>query len=335
MKKRIIILFTLIPFVLGYLTAYFQGKPVHQALSFVTNNILSTDTIILSSNGDIYKLNQNTTTQLTQNQNLIEPVLAGNDIIAIEKTTNYSSLVMYDQTGKKLKTLFNGNSGNIDTMSWITDPSVSLSQHMLAYVSDKDKNQTQMPDNALYVMNLINGKSTNIANPASYSGGLAHPVFDPSDENIILYDYYQYDAQTLTPYSTIEEYNKQTGVITTLTFENKNAYQEAFSPDGRQILFLGRNNSLNTVTMYIANFASDKLSNIHALVVGDFAYPSFSYTNNHIYYLQAEGNKGYNLLTATVQNNKLMNAIPIVNGFQLLGNSSYMVVNNKNTALQR
>src|SRR5579883_2664181 len=136
MKKRVIILFSLIPFILGFLVAYIQGKPASHATSFTTNAIQSTDKIIISNNGDIYTLTQNGATQVTHGQNLIEPVAVGNNFAAIEKTTNYASLLVFDQAGNKVKTLFSGNSDNIDTMSWITDPAINSDQNRIAYVSD-------------------------------------------------------------------------------------------------------------------------------------------------------------------------------------------------------
>lgn len=327
MKKRTILLFSIIPFIIGFLLAHFQAKQsVNQTSSFSLSNIMPSDTIVLSSKGNIYKLTQSNTSQITHDQNLIEPVVAGNLIIAVEKTTNYSSLFAYDTEGNKIDTLFSGKSENIDTMSWVTDPAVSPDQTSLAYVSDRDRLQTNIPDNALYLYNLSDKKLTNIAKPDPYSGGITHPTYDPINGNIILYDYYQYDPQTLIPYSTIEEYAQDTGVTTTLTFEDKNAYQQSFSPDGKQLLFVGRNGDTSTVTLYLADVTEKGLTNIHSLATGDFAYPTFSYTKNHIYFLQSEENNGYNLVTATTQNNKLTHILQITNGFQLLGNSSYTVI---------
>ncbi len=330
MKKRVILLFSVVPFIIGFVLAYSQGKPESHITSFDTSNIQPTDKITLSNNGDIYILTQNSNTQITHNQKLIEPVLLGKTLVAVEKTTNYSSLVMLNQQGEKIKTLFNGNSNTIDTMSWITDPAINQSHDRIAYVSDKDKAQTNIPDNALYLFSLSTGKSIEIAMPDPYSGGIAHPIFDPTDNDLILYEYYQYDPQTLTPYSTIEKYDNKTGLITTLTYENKNAYQAAFSPDGKQILFLGRNDGSNTVTLYIANFDSTSgLLNMYPLTTGDLAYPEFSNTKDIIYFLQAERNGGYNLMTATVRENKLITLQTVVSGNTLLGNSSYDITPSK------
>ena len=313
------------PFILGLYVAHIRSLPLPQVTMFSAENVLPTDVITLSNKGDIYKLTTNNTQQITHGQNLIEPVMVGNNFIAIVKKMNYASLNMYDALGNRVKTLFNGNSGNIDTMSWITDPAINEVNNKVAYVSDKDKQQTQVPDNALYVMDISDGKSTNIVKPDPYSGGIAHPVWNPANTNVLFYDYYQYDPQTLLPYATIEEYDKQTGLTTTFTFERQNAYQESISMDGGKMLFLGRNSNLNTVTLYIADITTSGLSHIHALLTGDIAYPTFSNTKDHIYYLNADANKGYNLVTATIQQNKLVHFLPIANGAQLAGNSSFSV----------
>jgi len=326
MKKRTIIICAILPFLAGFIISSGHGRSISQETMFHINNILPTDKILLSNNGDIYQLTSGNNKQITHNQNLIEPVSVKDNIAAIEKKTNYSSMILYNQSGDKVKTFFNGNSASIDAMSWATDPAVAPGGDRIAYVSDKDKDQTQVPDNALYLLNLSDGKSANIANPAGFSGGIAHPVFNPANSNILLYDYYQYDPETYLPYSSIEEYNKETGVITTLTFENKNAYQETFSPDGKQLIFLGRNNDANTATLYLADFASNSLSNMRALATGDLAYPTFSNTQNHIYYLKANVNSGYDLYTSTIEKNKLTNMLNITTGSQLSGNSSYSVV---------
>lgn len=326
MKKRLIIIYSVISFLLGLTVAFHQGKQINKETTFYINNVPYKDRILLSSKGDLYQLTSKNVKQITRNQNLIEPVFADNNIVAVEKTTNYSSLVMYNLAGEKIRNLLNGKSGNIDSMSWFSDPSINPTGNVIAYVSDKDKRQTQVPDNALYVLNISDGKSTNIASPAAFSGGITHPIFNPVNGKILLYDYYQYDPGTSLPYSTIEQYNKDTGLIRTLTFENKNAYQESFSPDGKQLLFLGRNNDIRTVTLYVADFTSDGLKNIFALTSGDLAYPTFSNINNHIYYLQASGNSGYDLFTATIDKSKLKNIHNITSGSQLLGTSSFSVI---------
>ena len=330
MKKRVILLFIILPFLAGILTAYLQQKPVLENTTFfMTNNILPNDNIILASSGNIYKLKNDNTTQITYKQNIIEPFVFQNYFMGINKTTNYASLLVYDKTGKLIQTLFNGNTKNIDTMNWISDPAINYKQNKIAYVSDRGKMQTNIPDNALYLLDLETEKTTLIANPDPYSGGITHPTFDPTNNNIIVYNYYQYDPVTLVPYSTIEEYNTQTKVITPLTFENKNAYQQAFSPDGKQLIFLGRNKDANTVIMYLADFSSKGLTNITQIAQGDFAYPAFSNTKNHIYFLQAQANSGYNLMTATIIKKRLSNILNITDGFSLLGNSSFQITLNE------
>src|SRR5579872_6745660 len=198
-KKRTLFLFAIAPLILGFMLANFQAKPKTQnvPLSFATGNILPNDQITLSVSGNIYKLNNSGSKQEILGQNLIEPVNINGSVVAVSKTTNNSSLIMFSENGEKLKTLFNGNSQSIDDMSWATDPASSPTRDRIAYVSDKDKGQTLVPDNALYVLNLATGKSTHIAKPYPYSGGIAHPTFDPQNPNILLYDYYQYDPDTL------------------------------------------------------------------------------------------------------------------------------------------
>ncbi|HEV2339414.1 MAG TPA: hypothetical protein VGT05_01455 [Patescibacteria group bacterium] len=330
MKKRVLLLFSILPLIIGYLFASFHAVLVtNTAPAFNLQNIAPGDMVTISNGGDIYQLTTTNSKQIIHGQNLIEPVMAGGNIIAVAKTINYASLLLYDQSGNKIKTLFNGNTGTVDTMHWVTDPAVNPAQDRIAYVSDKDRQQTNVPDNALYVLNLSDGTSTNIANPDPYSGGIAHPVFNPVNGNVLLYDYYQYDSKTLAPYSTIEEYSKDTGFTTTLTFENKNAYQESFSPDGKTLLFLGRNSDMNTVTLYRADFTDTGLMNVQTLASGDFAFPVFSNMKNRIYFLQSEENKGYNLMEATMQKGKLNNIGPVISGYQLAGNSSFMVTKMK------
>ncbi len=56
-----------------------------------------------------------------------------------------------------------------------------------------------------------------------------------------------------------------------------------------------------------------------------FANPKFSNTPNHIYYLQAQGNSGYDLYTAALAGGKLSGVTPLSNDEQLLGNSGFVV----------
>lgn len=327
MKIRTILFFSIIPFVFGFTMMRFS-RSTKISVNFETSNVMPTDIILLSSRGNIFKLDKNGYEEIISGHNLIEPIVVGNSVAAIYKTTNFSSLIMYDPSVNKTKTLFNGDTGNLDTMSWITDPATSPDGKRIAYVSDKDRQMTGVPDNALYVLNLADGKSTNIAQPDPYSGGLAHPIFNPQDSNIVLYDYYQYNPETSVPYSTIEEFNKKTGRVRTLTFEGKNAYQASFSPDGKKLLFLGRLEDKNLVTLYLADYDDNGLSNFKALAVGDFAHPVFSFTDNKMYFLKAQKNNGYNLMTATIQDDKLIDIKTIVSGNELLGNSSFNVVKN-------
>lgn len=330
-KKRILIFSIMIPIILGYFVAQHQSeKPTISNRSvFSYTAVLPGDILTLSSLGNIFVVTHTGVTQITQNQNLIDPIPVGNKYIAVLKKTNYSSLLEYSSAGKLIKTLFNGNTGKIDTMSWISDPAINHEKNKIAYVSDKDRQLTGVPDLALYELNLANDESTHIAKPDPYSGGLAHPVWNPTNSNILLYDYYQYDPKTLNPYSTIMEYNKKTGQIIPLTTDLQNAYQASFSLDGKKLLFLIRNKNLLDVSIYSADITADGLSNEHKLLTGDISYPQYSYTRGHIYFQEAIGNSGYNLLTATIVNDSLINIIPVTKGSQLVGDSSFSVTGKK------
>jgi len=173
------------------------------------------------------------------------------------------------------------------------------------------------------VENLSDGTVEKIVDPDPHSGGIADPVWDPTNPNLITYDYYQYD-DNYNPYSTIDEYNIQTQITTHLTTQSQNAYQGAFSPDGKEFIFLARNNDITPV-MYIAKVTDNGLTGVHSIASGDFAYPAFSNTPNHIYYLEAEGNNGYDLYTATLVDGNLTNASAISVGEKLLTNSGFTV----------
>jgi hypothetical protein len=323
---RALIIFALIPLIAGYFVASFRGHklPVSTNLNFNTGNVLPTDIITVAENGNIISVTQKEATTIpTKHPQLIEASPLDANYIGVDKQTNYSSLYEFSSTGTLLQTIQNGNTGNIDTMDWFTDPAVSKNQNEIAFVSDKDKDQTNVLDNALFIMNLGSGSVQKIVDPDPHSGGIAHPVWDPSDPNVITYDYYQYD-DSFNPYSLIDEYNIQSQTTNALTTQKQNAYQGSFSPNGKQLIFLQRNNDITT-GMYIANVTPNGLSNIQSLASGDFSYPQFSYTPNHIYYLQAQGNSGYDLYSATIENGKLTNANPVSTNEQLLGNSGFTV----------
>ncbi len=327
-KKRTLLAFTIIPFIIGYFFAQSRENTVINTPlqpDFYNSNIQPNDKITLASGGNIYSLTENGVNQVTKNQNIIEPVPLGNNYVAIDKETNFSKMIEFDGKGNVINTLFNGDTGNIDTMNWATDPAVNNGQNKIAFVSDKDRLLIGAPDNALYVYDLSSAKSTNIAKPDPYSGGLAHPVWDPADSNILFYDYYQYDPKTLEPYSTVMEYDKQTGEIFPLTTDKQNAFQSSISSDGKKVLFIIRNNNAFNVSLYIADFGNNGLSNEHLLATGDFAYPQFSNSDGYIYYLMATGNTGYNLMKAQIVNNKLSGIVQITSGSNLLGNSSFTV----------
>lgn len=330
MKKRTLVVFTLLPFIIGFLIARSNSSNNSNGnnLSFQTGNISANDTLTISVSGNIYAISNGSNNQITQNQNLIEPAPVNSNYIAIMKTTNYSDLLEFDKNGQQIKTLFNGNASIINNMSWITDPAVNQDQNKVAYVSDKNKKQLNAPDNALFVLDLTNGQSKMVEKPDPYSGGLAHPVWNPANSNILLYDYYQYDPKTLEPYSTIMEYNSDTNTTLPLTTDKQNAYQAAFSKNGSRLLFLVRNKNTLDVSLYIADFANDSLSNEHLLKTGDLAYPMFSNTEETIYYLETTGNTNYNLYSAKLNSNKLTNIQPVIEGNQLKATSSFTVSRN-------
>ena len=327
MKKiRAIIIFILIPLIGGYLVASAQEHKTlrNENLNFNINNEAATDRITLVENGTIFSLTRTGISSLPTNKpSLIEATPLGNNYIGIDKQTNYSTLEEFLPTGSLTKTLQNGSTNNIDTMDWFSDPAVNVNQNKIAFVSDKEKNKTNILDNALFVENLADGSVQKIADPDPHSGGIAHPVWNPVDQYSIIYDYYQYD-KNYNPYSVIDEYNLQTQTINPLTTREQNAYQASFSPDGKKIIFLERGNDITT-GMYVANLTENGLTNIRNIAIGDFAYPAFSNTPNHIYYLQAQGNSGYDLYVATIIKDKIANSSAISTGGQLHANSGLTV----------
>lgn len=324
---RALIIFAIIPLIAGYFVASAQGNKKQQSdtnPNFITNSILPTDKITLTEKGNIISLTQKGVTTIpTNHQELIEVSPLSDNFIGVDKQTNYSSLDEFSSRGSLIKALQNGNTGNIDTMNWFTDPIVNAKQTEIAFVSDKDGAQTNVLDNALFVEDLSTGTSEKIADPDPHSGGITHPVWNPINPNLITYDYYQYD-NNYNPYSVIDEYNIQTQTTNSLTTQKQNAYQGSFSPDGKHFIFLERNNNITTV-MYEANVTANGLSNIYNIATGDFAYPEFSNTANHIYYLQAQGNNGYDLYTATIDNGTISNTTALSTSEQLLGNSGFVV----------
>lgn len=331
-RKRVLLLVTIVPLILGYYIASHQSNSNtlqnSGTLSFDNMNVVGHDVITLSAQGNIYQLNQSTTKQITRDQTVIEPAPLNNGFIGIVKTTNYAQLLNFDQNGNLLQPFFNGNTGNINTMSWISDPAVNQANNKIAFVSDKDKQATGVPDNALYVLSLQTNTTELVAKPDPYSGGLTHPTWDPANAQLLFYDYYQYDPKSLNPYSTIEEFDPTIGYPQAVTTNTENAFQENISPNGKKIIFLLRTADTLQVSITIADLTENGLTHVTSLATGDFAYPEFSLTNNHIYFMEATGNSGYNLYTASILKNKLTNILPIAEGAQLLGNSSYTVTAN-------
>lgn len=327
MKKiRAFIIFALIPLIAGYLIASHQGHKVLSSatLTFSSQAILPTDQITLVEKGTIASITQKSiVTMQTNHPQLIETIPLGDTFIGVDKQTNYSSLLEFSSTGVFKQTLLNGNTKNIDTMNWYTDPAVSPNQKEIAFVSDQEKDKTNVLDNALFVDNLATNSVEKIVDPDPHSGGIANPVWDPTNSNLITFDYYQYD-DSFNPYSLIQEYDINSQTTTNLTTQKQNAYQGSFSPDGKQFIFLERNDNITT-KMALADVTANGLSNVRTIASGDFAYPEFSYTSNHIYYLQAQGNNGYDLYTAAITDGELSNPTAISNNEELLGNSGFEV----------
>lgn len=333
MKKFILaaIIFALIPLIGGYFFAsatHTTKKPQKVVPSmFHTKAVLPADRVTFVAGGTIVSLTHTgETTIQTNHLTLIEASPLGENYIGIDKQTNYASLDEFSPKGILLRTLQNGNTGKvIDNMDWYTDPAISPDQKEIAFVSDRDKQRTNVPDNALFVENLATNTVKKLAKPLPHSGGIADPVWDPANPHIITYDYYEYD-QHFNPYSVIDEYNTKTQQTTQLTTSKQNAYQGAFSPNGKQFIFLERNNNITPI-MYIADVTANGLTHIQRIATGDFAYPKFSLTKNHIYYLEAQENNGYDLYTATITNGNLTNTTAISTGEQLLANSGFVVSN--------
>ncbi len=331
MKKRLLLIYSIIPLFLGYFVAANLTKNSQhtssEATSFVQRNIIANDKLMLSINGSIFSVSQKNETKLISSQNEIDPVFINGSIITVLRNTNYSSIQKFESNGVYQNTLLSGDADSIDSMDWFTDPSVNRTNSRIAYVSDKDKSQTGIPDNALYVLNPSTGKSTQIENPYPYSGGIANPTWNPdkNNSNDILYDYYEYDPNTLQPYSVLHLYSNQTGLVTTLTTEKQNAFQASFSPDGKQIVFLGRNDDSTLVNLYLANYSNGQLQNARIISKGDFAYPTFSSNPSFIYMLESTGNQSYDLYSSQIKGNSLINLNQITQNAMLDGNSFFDV----------
>ena len=324
-----LIIFAILPLLAGYFVAASHAKKqvVVNNLNFNPKQILPTDKITLTEQGNIISVNTHgIITVPTHNAQLIQSIPWQDNFISVDKELNYSSLLVFSKNGSLTSKLQNGDTGNIDTMNWFTDPALSPDAKQLAFVSDKNKGKTHVEDNALFVENFETKTVEKEADPDSHSGGIAHPVWNPTNVHELIYDYYSY-TRNFSPYSTIDEYNTQTQQTTHLTTPEQNAYQAAFSPDGKQLLFLERGDNIKT-TLYLADVTNDGLSNIQSLATGDFAYPQFSHTPNNIYYLMANSNTGYNLYVSRITGNRLTSTNAVSTGDQLLGNSGFIVRHN-------
>src|SRR5579872_2090362 len=98
-KKRSLLLFTIVPLLLGVFIANNNLKNQKIAtppFNINTSSIPKADEIIISIKGDIYDLKNGSSSQITHGQNLIEPLKFNNSFIAVYKTVNYSSILQYD-----------------------------------------------------------------------------------------------------------------------------------------------------------------------------------------------------------------------------------------------
>ncbi len=340
MKKKIffIALFVaLIAFASGAGTAAFLSNKsfsLQQWWQSQTTSLPSSDHIFLSKNGDIFRLTQKGLQQVTQGEHVIDPLPIGQNILAVEKNMNYSSFVLFDQNGSRIKTLAEGNADKIENMTWFADAAVRADNQKIAFVSDKDQKELKLADPALFVTDFSVEKNATdaaqrIADPLQRSGGMAHPVWDPANFNILLYENYEYDENTKEPFSLIYQYDLDTKKSIALTTEDQNAFQVGLSPDGSHALFLGRNGD-NTVTLYFADFGDGQFKNIHKLITGNFAYPQFSFSADRMYYLQADKNQDYSLYIATLNQHthQIQNTSVVAGATHLNANSAYSITKN-------
>src|SRR5579872_7208606 len=107
---RALIVFALIPLIAGYFVASFRGHKIQLTtnLNFNTGNVLPTDIITLTENGNIISVTQKAVTTIsTKHPQLIEASPLGTNYIGVDKQTNYSSLYEFSQTGTLLQTVQN------------------------------------------------------------------------------------------------------------------------------------------------------------------------------------------------------------------------------------
>jgi Tol biopolymer transport system component len=328
MKRIITVIFiTVLPLALGFIFSSYQSSASTNTTGKISenhSNIPSSDQIVLASRGVVLKLESNVSTKVTENLGLIDPVWSKGSLIAVLKSTNYSSIGLFSSDGTLQKKLFDGSSKLIDNSKWVSDPAVSSDGSQLAYVSDKNRFVTGVPDGALFLESLATGKARLIESPNAYTGGITTPRFDPVSPNLVAYSFYQYSSSN-NPFSTVQIIDTNTGKVRELTNEKQNAFQEDFSPDGTKMIFLGRQNELPDLNMYIADFNGVALSNIRIIHKGDLAYPRFSFNGQNVYFLQATKNHGYDLYKADVSPDSIRNVTQITSGEALNGDSSFDV----------
>jgi Tol biopolymer transport system component len=326
-RALIITSVTALPLAVGFIFSSYRSNasvPTTGKISENHSQISPSDTITISSQGAILTLDSKGTSKITAGPGLINPVWANGSLIAELKSTNYSSIELFSQNGSLQKKLVDGSNRILDNNKWAAEPAVSQDGTLMAYVSDKNRFTTGVPDNELFLESLTTGKTRLIASPNAYTGGITNPRFNPTNSSQIAYSFYQYDSSN-NPLSTIMLSDTTTGKAQILTTEKQNAYQQDFSFDGRKMAFLGRSNDLPEVTLYIADFNGSSLTNIKSIYTGDIAYPRFSFDGKSIYFLQAIKNTGYNLYKAEIGTDTVKNITQITSGQALNGDSSFEV----------
>lgn len=318
--KWLVLIIGLLAFSAGYGYSVVRGNApaVHatQITKVATNHMPSGDALLLANKGDIFKVENDALTQITQGQHFSSPVLFSQKIVAVENGDNYSSLDLLDDAGTKVKTLLQGKGKNIDANHWAGDPAIDSSSSKLAYVSDKNRDTTGVPDNALFIEDLTTGVAKLAASPDPHTGGLANPAFDPADPTQIAYTSYAYDDSS-KPYSVVKLLDLMTKKAVDLTTHDQNAYQLSFSPDGTHVVFISRSSDLLSSSLMTADFADGELTNVQTLGTGDYAFPRFSNDNQHIYFLQAKSNTGYDLYIGQAVNGKLSHVDALTNSSAL------------------
>ncbi len=337
MKVFVVGIFVGVPLVAGFLTSkyvathHFSSTPAAKVV-----HVWPSDQLTISTSFGIDQLTPSGEKTLITAPNLLSPVASSGGIIAISRSQNYAAMAQFDAAGNLVKTLLDGDHQNFDKMIWVGDPELSPDQKSVVFVSDKDRYNTGLSDNAVYSLDLSSGNFTLLAKPTYLTGGLANPIFVPAQATTsaqanspqLLVTSYQNDHTTFLPYSILQLVDLKTHATTDLTSENQNAFQPSFSADGKQLLFLSRDGEGAQVKLQLADFVENQLTNIRTLATGQFAYPKFSFTNGQIYYLAADKNSPFHLFTASISADslELVNQQQVTTKEALPADSSYQVL---------